>query len=282
MPTRVGITCRKCRGILDCTNRDEYHKACKCPIDFRKSVVMRNALKAFLKDRCCTEGAANALLKGGTYRYHEGVEKYLAPACEKCSIQTVGAGSWRKSKSLCNWSCCSSFNHPCVVGLMNLLQEYPHRLKEEQAGMLEEIITAVESEEEAKPAHVVKFAPVKIEIEPREDPLRSKPAVEINMEPVPMDQDDAHYSELVPVPYSRDDAVVVADVDMSGVNEYDHRNHPADEGDAVIDMSGVDECDAAAECDAMEEDPLTSTIPEGTDVCGIFKWPRTAPPVTAQ
>jgi hypothetical protein len=117
---------------------DEFHKSCKCGLDFRRRVLVRNTLRAFLKSRCCTEGAANALLKGN--RYHEGAEELLSPACDTCMVTNVGNGGWRRSKAQCDWNCCPSFNAPCMLSMLVLLQNFPNRLKFDQYSELDAII----------------------------------------------------------------------------------------------------------------------------------------------
>lgn len=132
--------CRRCRGILDCSEVGEFHKACKCILDLRRRVLTRTQLQGFLRTRCCTEAAANALLKEKTERVAKGLEELLSPACESCTFTTQTMGGWKRSKAFCNWDCCKSFSSPCLVSLLVLLRSYSNKLKIDQALELEQII----------------------------------------------------------------------------------------------------------------------------------------------
>lgn len=177
---KTSTKCRKCRGTIDCTDLDDNkHKSCKCDIDFRRRVLVKDTLKEFLKKRCCTEGAANTLLKGDPGRIREGLEALLAPACETCDVSTIGNGGWQKSRSFCNFQCCPSLNSPCLMALLVLCRTHPNRLKFDQAAELEDIILTPEGTTAAA-------------------------------------KEDAFPQVL---PYSTEDATIVCEVDMSGVEE---------------------------------------------------------------
>lgn len=151
--------CRRCRGTFNCTDVDSLHTSCKCDIDLRRKVLTSGQLKSFLKNRCCTEGACHAILKGG--HYHEGLAKLLEPACETCSISKIGDGSWKRSRAYCNWACCGDFNSPCLTSMLVLCRTFPNRLKLDQAAELEEIVTALPQDSATKmdtcPPEVVMF-----------------------------------------------------------------------------------------------------------------------------
>jgi hypothetical protein len=151
-------------------------------------VLVRNTLRAFLKKRCCTEGAANTFLKGN--RFHAGAEKLLAPACETCTVSDIGSGGWKRSRAFCDWKCCPSFNAPCMLSLLALCQNFPTRLKIEQAMELDAIITTV-------------------------TPMVAKPGGSEDTAVAAEEEEASSFSAPpVVVSYSADDAVVVADVDL--------------------------------------------------------------------
>lgn len=160
MPKRIVNKCRRCRGTFNCAHIDEDHWSCKCGIDLRRTVAKKSELENFVRKRCCTAGATNAMVKRSRTYDPEMIIQELCAGCETCKFSEIGPEGWKRAKGFCNWDCCPSYSSPCLEAMRRILRDYPNRLSRNQAVDLEEVITAtLLSDPEQAPAVVMEITP---------------------------------------------------------------------------------------------------------------------------